>query len=284
MFGYGSDVNDLLEAALLGIVQGLTEFLPISSTGHLVLTSEFLGIDEDKFGLQFDAAIHLGTLAAVLVYFRVTILALAGAWFASLRARHWQHTKEARLAWLLVLGTIPAGIAGLFLESTIANEFRSPAVVAIMLIVFSVPMLLAERYGARRRDVGDSGPRDALLIGAAQAIALIPGVSRSGITISTGMFAGFKREEAATFAFLLSAPIIAAAGGKQVFDLIRGADDGGSAGAEVFAVGLITAALVGYAAVSFLLRYLRTNSLHPFVYYRLALGSLVLVLVAAGVL
>lgn len=277
-------MEEILEAALLGIVQGLTEFLPISSTGHLVLTSEILGIDEDKFGLQFDAAIHLGTLAAVLVFFRATVLALIGAWFASLKARDWQHTRESRLAWLLVLGTIPAGLAGLALESTVEEHLRDPLIVGAMLILFCVPMVLAERYGARSRDVQDANPVDAVLVGAAQAVALIPGVSRSGMTISTGMFLDLKREEAATFAFLLSAPIIAAAGGKQVFDLIRGEDSGTSAGAEVYIVGLLTAAVVGYAAVAFLLRFLRTNTLIPFVYYRIVLGVLVIGLVAAGVL
>ena len=277
-------MEEFLEAAILGIVQGLTEFLPISSTGHLVLTSELLGIDEDKFGLQFDAAIHLGTLAAVLVYFRVTVLRLIGAWCASVPARDWQHTPEARLAWLLVLGTIPAGITGLAIESVVEEHLRDPIIVAVMLILFCVPMLLAERYGSRTRDVTDVGPLDALLVGAAQAVALIPGVSRSGITISTGMFAGLKREEAATFAFLLSAPIIAAAGGKQVFDLLRGQEDGASASIGVYVVGLLAAAIVGYVAVAFLLRFLRTNTLHSFVYYRIALGVLVLVLLAAGVL
>jgi undecaprenyl-diphosphatase len=277
-------VEDVLEAAILGIVQGLTEFLPISSTGHLVLTSELLGIDDQKFGLQFDAAIHLGTLAAVLIYFRVMVRNLATAWLASLPARDWRHTQESRLAWLLLLGTIPAGLAGIALESTVEDTLRDPAIVGAMLILFCVPMLLAERLGSRNRDVTSAGPIDALVIGAAQAIALIPGVSRSGITISTGMFAGFKREEAATFAFLLSAPIIAAAGGKQVFDLIRGQDDGSSAGFGVYAVGLLTAVIVGYAAVAFLIRFLRTNTLHLFVYYRVALGVLVLALVAAGVL
>jgi undecaprenyl-diphosphatase len=277
-------VEEILEAALLGIVQGLTEFLPISSTGHLVLTSELLGIDDGKFGLQFDAAIHLGTLAAVLVYFRHTVLRLIGAWCASLPARDWQRTPESRLAWLLLLGTLPAGLAGVALESTIEEQLRDPAVVAVMLILFSIPMLLAERYGSRTRDVADARPLDALLVGAAQAIALIPGVSRSGITISTAMFAGLKREEAATFAFLLSAPIIAAAGGKQVFDLLRGHDDGASASIGVYVVGLLTAAIVGYVAVAFLLRFLRTNTLHFFVHYRIALGVLVLALVAAGVL
>jgi undecaprenyl-diphosphatase len=277
-------VEELLEAALLGIVQGLTEFLPISSTGHLILVAEVLGIDEDKFGLRFDAAIHLGTLAAVLVYFRVTILALVVAWSESIRARKWRHTSESKLAWLLLLGTIPAGIAGVALESVIEDELRDPAIVGAMLILFSAPMVGAEHYGSRTRDVRDASPGDALGVGAAQAIALIPGVSRSGITISAGMFAGFKREEAATFAFLLSAPIIAAAGGKQVFDLLRGEDAGVSAGLDVYVVGLVTAAVVGYGAVAFLLRFLRVNTLYPFVVYRVGLGLIVLGLAAAGVL
>ena len=271
-------------ALILGLVEGVTEFLPISSTGHLILTAELLGIDDDKFGLRFDASIHLGTLAAVLVYFRVTVVRLIVAWCASIPARDWQHTPESRLAWLLVLGTIPAGIAGLALESVVEEELRDPAIVGAMLILFSVPMVAAERYGARTRDASDARPSDAVAVGAAQAIALIPGVSRSGITISTGMFAGFRREEAATFAFLLSAPIIAAAGGKQIFDLLRGQEAGASAGLDVYVVGLLTAGLVGYAAVAFLLRFLRTNTLYPFVYYRVVLGLLVLGLVAAGVL
>jgi undecaprenyl-diphosphatase len=277
-------VQDIIEAIVLGVVQGLTEFLPISSTGHLVLTSDLLGIDEDKFGLQFDAAIHLGTLAAVLIYFRVIIVELITSWLASINARDWQHSAKSKLAWLLILGTIPAGLAGLALEDYVSNQLRDPIIVGVMLIIFCVPLVLAEQYGRRVRDVDSATPVDALLIGTAQAIALIPGVSRSGITISTAMFDGFKRDEAATFAFLLSAPIIAAAGGKQVFDLIRGKGDDVSAGFEVYVVGLITAGLVGYAAVAFLLRFLRTNTLMPFVYYRVVLGVLVLALVAVGVL
>jgi undecaprenyl-diphosphatase len=277
-------VQELLEAALLGIVQGLTEFLPVSSTGHLVLTQELLGVSEEEFGLRFDAAIHLGTLAAVLVYFRTTVLGLASAWLRSLWARDWRESQQSRLAWLLILGTIPAGLAGLALESAIEDTFRSPALVATMLILFCAPMVLAERFGRRRRDFAEAGPLDALLVGAAQAVALIPGVSRSGITISTAMLAGFKREEAAAFAFLLSAPIIAAAGGKQLLEVLVGGGDEASAGLGVYAVGLVTAAVVGYAAVAFLLRFLRTNSLFAFVFYRLALGLTVLGLVAGGVL
>jgi undecaprenyl-diphosphatase len=274
-------VTELLEALVLGIVQGLTEFLPISSTGHLILTEEFLGIPEGKFGLPFDAAIHLGTLAAVLVYFRQTITRIVAAWFASLAGLNWRHTPQSQLAWLLILGTIPAVIAGVLIESTAEDELRDPALVAVMMILFCIPMILAERWGRGRREIADVTPRDALLIGVAQSVALIPGVSRSGITISTGMLAGLRREEAASFAFLLSAPVIAGAGGKQVFDAVR---DGNSAagGLDVYLTGLIAAAIVGYVAVAFLMKYLRTNSLMGFVAYRVVLGVFVLALVAAG--
>jgi undecaprenyl-diphosphatase len=276
-------MTELVEAAVLGVVQGLTEFLPVSSTGHLILTEEVLGVDQDELGLQFDAAIHLGTLAAVLVYFRGTIVSLVIAWFASLRARDWAHSLDSKLAWLLLIGTIPAAMAGAAVESTAEDAFRSPELVAVMLLLFCIPMVLAEQLGKGSRALVSAGPKDAVLMGAAQSIALIPGVSRSGITISTGMLAGFKREDAAVFTFLLSAPIIAAAGGKQIVDALQ-ENDGGGAGFEVYAVGLVTAGVVGYAAIAFLLRFLRTNTIYPFVVYRILLGISVLALVAAGVL
>jgi len=277
-------VADLLEALVLGIVQGLTEFLPISSTGHLILTEEVLGIREGKFGLQFDAAIHLGTLAAVLVYFRDSVRRLLAAWFESLAVRNWSVTPESRLAWLLIIGTIPAAVAGALIEDTVESELRDPAVVGAMLLVFCLPMLLAEYRRRGDREISDAGIKDALLLGVAQGVALIPGVSRSGITISAGMLAGFRREEAATFAFLLSAPVIAGAGGKQIFDALRDDASAAGVGADVYAVGLVSAALVGYAAVAFLMRFLRLRSLLAFVAYRVVLGVLVLGLVAAGVL
>jgi undecaprenyl-diphosphatase len=275
-------VAELLEALVLGIVQGLTEFLPISSTGHLILAEEVLGIPEGKFGLQFDAAIHLGTLAAVLVYFRDSVRRLIGAWLASLASRDWQATPDSKLAWLLVLGTVPAAIAGALIEDTAESELREPALVGAMLLLFCLPLLLAEYRGRGNRNVGSAGVKDALLLGLAQSVALIPGVSRSGITIAAGMLAGFRREEAATFAFLLSAPVIAGAGGKQIFDALRDGDAGQGAG--VYAVGLISAAVVGYAAVAFLMRFLRARSLLAFVAYRVVLGVIVLSLVAAGTL
>jgi undecaprenyl-diphosphatase len=279
-------VSEVLEAIILGVVQGLTEFLPISSTGHLILTEKALGISSEDFGLRFDAAIHLGTLTAVLIYFRVLIGGLIVAWVGSMKARKWDVSHESKLAWLLLIGTIPAGIAGYFLESTAEDTFREPLLVGIMLLVFSAPMMLAERIGSQARALESIQPKDALVMGVAQSIALIPGVSRSGITISAGMASGFKRDEAAVFVFLLSAPVIAAAGGKQIFDVLRG--EAASSGLEdevlVYAAGLITAAVVGYIAVAFLLRYLRFNTLKVFIIYRLVLGTLVVALAAAGVL
>ena len=278
-------MSEVLEAVILGVVQGLTEFLPISSTGHLILTEKALGISSEDFGLRFDAALHLGTLAAVLYYFRVTILAYIRGFFASIEARRWDVSRESKLAWLLILGTIPAGVAGYFLESAAEDTFREPVLVGAMLIIFSLPMYLAERLGTQGRALEGIGRLDALIMGIAQAMALIPGVSRSGNTISAGMLLGFRREEAATFVFLLSVPVIAAAGGKQIFDVLTGDTQRSSLDNEllVYASGLITAAIVGYAAVAFLLRYLRFNTLRVFIIYRLVLGTLVLALAAAGV-
>ena len=275
---------DVIKAIILGVVQGLTEFLPVSSTGHLILVEEALGVGADEFGLRFDAAIHLGTLGAVLIYFRVMIGALAAAWFRSIRQRNWQTTPKSRLAWLLLLGTIPAGIAGYFLESTAEDTFRSPVLVGLMLILFCVPMVLAERLARGQLTAEGATPRNALLVGVAQSIALIPGVSRSGITIATGMLVGLRRDEAAVFAFLLSAPIIAAAGGKQLFDILTG--ENAASGLEneyaVYITGLVTAAVVGYGAIYFLVRYLRINPLSLFVIYRIVLGVVVLALAGAG--
>jgi undecaprenyl-diphosphatase len=277
-------VSDVLHAAILGVVQGLTEFLPISSTGHLVITERALGLSRDKFGLRFDAALHLGTPAAVLIYFRTTIAHMIGAWIESVRARRWDVTKDSRLAWLIILGTVPAAIAGYFIESTAEDAFRSPTLVAVMLILFSIPMVLAERFGGKTRDLDSATPRDALLMGVAQSIALVPGVSRSGITISAGMLVDFRRDEAAVFAFLLSGPIIAGAGGKQLADILRGSAESATAGFWVYAAGLIMAAVVGFAAIAFLVRYLRFNPLTIFIVYRIVAGLVILGLVAAGAL
>ncbi|MEX2159819.1 MAG: undecaprenyl-diphosphatase UppP [Dehalococcoidia bacterium] len=276
---------DLLKAAILGIVQGLTEFLPVSSTGHLILVEKLLRVDQDRYGLSFDAALHLGTLAALLVYFGRSWLELIAGWFRTIAQRSLAD-PDGRIAWLIILGTIPAAAIGFVFESQVEHAFRKPALVGAMLIAFSAVFFLAEAAGRRTRSRAGLTPVDALLIGGAQAIALVPGVSRSGATISMGLFRNFERVEAASFAFLLSAPIIAGAGLKKAYDVVGEFRDGtlGGADAAFFAVGAACAAIVGYISIAFLLRFLSTNSLRPFAYYRIALGVGVLAVVGGQAL
>lgn len=273
---------DLLKAALLGIVQGLTEFLPVSSTGHLILVEKAMGIRQDRYGLSFDAALHLGTLLALLAFFGATWLRLAGGGLRTLRERSLADA-DGRLAWLIVAGTVPAAVLGFLFESTIEDTFRKPALVAAVLIAFSAVFFLAEAAGRRRRTIPLLGGADAVVIGFAQALALVPGVSRSGATISAGLLRDVERREATTFAFLLSAPIIAGAGGKQALDVARQLRDGALGGddAAFFVTGFIVAALFGYASIAFLLRFVATNSLRPFAYYRIALGLFVFAVLIA---
>jgi len=274
---------DLLKAAILGIVQGLTEFLPVSSTGHLILLEKALDVSQDRLGLPFDASLHLGTLLAILVFFWATILRLLTAWLASIGERRWDATTDSRLAWLISIGTIPAAVIGFFFESTIEDKLRQPVTVAVMLVVFGGVLVLAELLGSRKLHATQLGARSALFVGLAQAVALIPGVSRSGITMSAGLFAKLEREQAATFAFLLSAPIVAGAGLKGLYDALKAARDGllGREDFAFFAVGLSLAAVTGYFTIGVLLRFLRQHSFYPFVAYRLGLAVVVLVVVVA---
>lgn len=269
-------IVDLLKAAILGTVQGLTEFLPVSSTGHLILTHELLGTDEDTYGLSFDVALHMGTLVALLVYFGARWWRLLLGGLATIRARSLDD-DDGRLAWLIVLGTIPAAILGLAFADAIDSAFRSPWVVATMLIAFSFVFVAAEAAGKRTRALWQLTWVDAAVVGLAQAVALIPGVSRSGATISAGLFRDVDRSDAATFAFLLSAPIIAGAGLTKAPGVVADFADGTLGGQEAafFAVGMACSAIVGYVAIAFLLRFLATNTLRPFVYYRVALGLIV---------
>jgi len=272
---------DLLKAAILGIVQGLTEFLPVSSTGHLVLLEKGMDVSQDRFGLSFDAAIHLGTLLSILIYFWGTVVRLLTAWVGSIRARRWDIDTDSRLAWLIIIGTVPAAVIGFLFESTVEEKLRNPALVAAMLILFSGALVLAELLGKRRLQASQLGMPAALFIGLAQAVALIPGVSRSGITISAGLLVKLERQQAAIFVFLLSAPIVAGAGLKKVYDVVEEARDGvlGREDLQFFLVGFILAAVVGYLTIRFFLAYLREHSLYPFVAYRVAVGILVLAIV-----
>jgi undecaprenyl-diphosphatase len=271
-------IEDLINAAILGIVQGITEFLPVSSTGHLILTHEILGTDEERYGLSFDASIHLGTLLAVLWYFREMWLRMARATGGAVRTRSLA-APDARLAALIALGTVPAAVIGLLFEDQVEEWFRSPALVGGVLIAFSAVFLLAEAVSRRTRTHGDMTWFDAVVIGFAQAVALVPGVSRSGATISAGLFRHLSRTEAASFAFLLSAPVIAGAGTFQFAGVLRDVIEGALDLEDLafFAVGFVCAAIVGYLAIAFLLRFLATNSLRPFVVYRVTVGLIALV-------
>jgi undecaprenyl-diphosphatase len=254
-------------------VQGLTEFLPVSSTGHLILVEDLLNVDEDRYGLAFDASLHLGTLAALLLYFGGRWLTLVRAGIdAAVRRRF--DDSDGRLAWLIVLGTIPAAVLGLIFENQLEDNLRSPALVASMLIAFSAVFVLAEAAGKRTRALDRLSVVDAVIVGFAQAVALIPGISRSGATISAGLLRDVDRRDAATFAFLLSAPIVAAAGLRGGLGALGDFADGtlGGDDAAFFITGMICAAVVGYGAIAFLLRFLATNSLLPFAIYRVALA------------
>jgi undecaprenyl-diphosphatase len=265
-----------LEALVLGIVQGLTEFLPISSTAHLRIVPAFFGWEDP--GAAFTAVVQLGTMAAVLVYFRTELWRIVTAWLASVRARDWHPADgDARLGWYIALGTVPIGILGFAFADTIEDEFRNLELIGSTLIAFSLVMLWAEARSRRRRQLSDLGARDGFLIGCAQALALVPGVSRSGATISAGLFLDFDRAVAARYSFLLSVPAVVLAG---VFELRHIGEGGAPIGATVIATAL--AFVTGYASIAFLLRYLVRHSIGVFAGYRIALGALVIALAASG--
>lgn len=271
---------DTLQAIILGIVQGLSEFLPISSSGHLILTRKLMGL-QGRHDLAFDVALHLGTAVAVLLYFQRVWLALAKAFFASVREFDIQSHFDRRLAWLLILGTIPGALLGWlgkeFIEEYLRDDLR---VFAGALIFFAVFLYLADVFGRKTRDLEQIGTADATLIGLFQAVALIPGVSRSGITMTTGLFQNFNRRSAAEFSFLLSAPIIVGAALKEGLHLFKT----GLSSAEMFlfAVGMVTSAVSGFLCIRFFLRYVQTHTVLPFVIYRMALGILLFVLIFMG--
>ena len=268
-----------LEAIVLGIVQGLTEFLPISSTAHLRVVPAFAGWDDP--GTAFTAVVQLGTMAAVVLFFREDLLRIGRAWLGSLRAPERRGELDARLGWFIVLGTIPIGICGLAFKDQIESGGRDLHLIAIALIVGGLVLLAAERAGARRRDVESLTGRDAALVGGAQAFALIPGVSRSGATISAGLFLGLDRAAAARYSFLLSVPAVVLSGLFELKDALTG-DQPTGAGNLMLATGL--AFVFGYASIAFLLRFLVTHSTRPFVGYRVVLGASVLGLASTSVI
>lgn len=271
---------DILQSVVLGIVQGITEFLPISSTAHLILTPLFLGWKDP--GLTFDVALHVGTFLAVAAYFREDIALMIKGGLTSLRRPNFAEDPYQRLAWLTVIGCVPAGIVGILFEDAIETTLRSPYVIAATLSGVALLLLLAEFVGKRDRDVKHLTLRDALLIGVAQACALIPGVSRSGATMTMGMFSGLTREASARFSFLLGIPIIFAS---CLFKL-RDLPGAGLGTGELVAmgVGVLTSAVTGYFVIKFLLGFLAKRSMMVFIVYRLLVGGLVAVLAMRGIL
>ena len=271
-------VGETLQAALLGLVQGLTEFLPISSSGHLLVVPWLLGWTSPLLNsLTFDVALHLGTLGAVIVYFRHEWRALGRAVVTPAPHRTAEIAAQRHLAWLLVLGSVPAGLAGLLMDDVVETLFRHPIVTAAMLVVVGVLMWIAELHYApserTRNSLTALTMRDAAVVGLAQATALIPGVSRSGITIVAGLTTGLSLETAARFSFLLGAPVIAGAGLLKAGQLLGA----GLEAAQIapFLAGTVMAFAVGYGAIALLLAYVRERPLHIFVIYRLGLAALI---------
>ena len=269
----------LFEAIVLGITQGLTEFLPISSTAHLRIVPAFAGWEDP--GAAFTAVTQLGTMTAVLLYFRADLVRIARAWLRSLRDPAARRELDARMGWYIIIGTIPIGIFGLAFKDQIENGARDLYLISIALIALGFVLLAAERVGSKERRIEDITRRDGITVGFAQALALIPGVSRSGATISAGLFLGFDRTSAARFSFLLSIPAVVLSGLLEFASILNGSD-GQHAGLGALAVATFLAFVVGYASIAFLLRYLSDHSTIVFVVYRVALGSLVLLLVSTG--
>ena len=269
---------NLLKALLLGILQGLTEFLPVSSTGHLILAENILGVSQNKFGLTFDAAIHLGTAIAVFSFFYPLWVKIIKALFKNIISKE-KLTSNGKLGFYIILATIPAAVIGLLLEEKIETVFRQPKVVAFGLLAGSLIIFLADQLGKQLNKLEKITPLKSLIIGFSQSIALIPGISRSGVTISAGMFTGLKRRSAAEFAFLLSGPIVLGAGGKKLLDAITDFASGKLTSADFlfFAVGIASAAVSGYFVIKFLLKYLQSHSMIIFIIYRiiLAIGILI---------
>lgn len=269
-----------LEAAFLGVVQGLTEFLPVSSSAHLRIVGTFLPGAEDP-GAAFTAIVQLGTEAAVVVYFWRDIVRIIGRWARSLTGSVPRDDPDARMGWLIILGTIPIVVLGLLFQDQIETAFRSLWVVAAMLIGFGILLGIADRIGARRRELDDLTYPHGILYGIAQAFALIPGVSRSGGTITMGLLLGYSREAAARYAFLLAIPAVFGSG---LYQLVKSFGEPAVYGLGETALATGIAFVVGLAVIAFFMRWISSRSFMPFVVYRIALGIVLMILLGAGVI
>lgn len=278
----------LLQAIVLGIVQGLTEFLPISSTAHLRIVPALFGWhfhygnkSTNDPGAPFTAVIQLGTTLAIVIYFWRELLHVTVAWVRGLYDKSVRSSLEYRLGWYLILATVPVSVIGLAFSNEIETGARNLWLIASALIALALVLAAAERYGRRERDEEELNTMDAVAVGGAQALALIPGASRSGTTITAGLFRGLTREAAARFSFLLSVPAVVLSG---VFEAARHAKDKNGPGGGLTGVALVFAFVVGLASIAWLMRWLTNHSTFVFIYYRIALGVLILVLLSTGAL
>lgn len=272
-----------IEAIILGLVQGLTEFLPVSSSAHLRIVGEFLPSAADP-GAAFTAITQLGTELAVLIYFWKDITRIVGRWFQALVGRIPHSDPDVRMGWLIIIGSVPIGVLGLLLEDWIDTEFRSLWVTATMLIVFGVLLAIADRLGRQSKPLTRLTVKDGVLFGFAQALALIPGVSRSGGTITAGLALGYTREAAARYAFLLAVPAVFASGLYKLAQVIAEPGQEGPYGMGETALATVIAFVVGFAVIAWLMRFITTNSYMPFVWYRIALGLGLYALLGAGLI
>jgi undecaprenyl-diphosphatase len=273
----------LYQAVVLGIVQGLTEFLPVSSSGHLILVPYLAGWEIVGSAAQskaFAVAVHAGTFVGLLIYFWPQVLKLLRAWFASIRELRIASELDRRLAWFIIVSTVPGALAGALGEGYIEKKLGMPVQVALLLAGFGLVMAAAERWGSKRRGLENLGFLDAVVIGAAQALALMPGVSRSGVVIAAALVLGFGRRDSARYAFLISLPIIFGAAAWEGAKLVHGGLSPEMAWS--FGAGLLTSAIFGYFAVRFLIAYLARHTLYPFVFYRLVVGGACLAIIASG--
>ncbi|MET8829399.1 undecaprenyl-diphosphate phosphatase [Streptomyces sp. NPDC004610] len=278
------------ESLILGLVQGLTEFLPVSSSAHLRLTAAFSGWEDP--GAAFTAITQIGTEVAVLIYFRKDIGRIVLAWCRSLYSKEWRRDHDAQMGWLVIIGSIPIGVLGVTLKDQIEGPFRDLRITATMLIVVGIIIGIADRMAARdetggrhrapkqRKGLQDLNAKDGLIFGLCQACALIPGVSRSGATITGGLFMGYNREAAARYSFLLAIPAVLASGLFELSDAMEGGHV--TWGPTIFAT--IVAFVTGYAVIAWFMKYISTKSFMPFVWYRIALGIIIILLVMTGVL
>lgn len=259
----------LLLASILGFIQAVTEFLPISSSGHLILAREFFNFDPKIFNLSFDIILHFGTLLALIVFFWKDLKEMTISLF--------KKGADKKLFYAIVLATIPAVLIGLLFSDFIEKELRGSLIVVLMLVIFGIIFIFVENISSKTKGLKDIKSKDAVLIGGAQAVSLIPGVSRSGITIVTGLFLGFKREEAAKFSFLLSIPTIFLVSLKDIYDLSK--SNFTFPYLNVYLVGLAVSAIASFLVIKFFLNYLKKHTLKPFAYYRFALALLFLLFV-----